>query len=435
MSTLSIATAFLEKLPKFLGIDGLANSATRDKSLNNAVGALFGTNRHISSITREASKSVASYPMVVSNAISMDAIVTINKHLEIKLAHLIKVIISNNDIVDLNKGQTKTDIIQALQNSTIGNKNSKFDSERVTEAFELMDMEVVEFSPALAVAEGFNLRDSETAQIKTRIMNESGAVLKEHVQVLGEGLNEFSLDALGKQHLQKFAPQHKAIRVSENKNTDTGISQKIEKINEIAPTILDLEIVYKGKADGFHKTRLVIGVKVLNHPVKSESMVEEVGISLRDDRFAFRAIQWFTGEISFFRDLVLNYSALKRAAMKDDDGLYFKRLKDTATNNARNAAINGKAFLPTTTLVLTMDEVDQIKEKYQVDIMSRVTALKLITLMNLLGLIVIDEPVDTMYVLDDITGRYDKLSIPKEKSDAKQSNNIVKALVAAISNK
>jgi hypothetical protein len=97
--------------------------------------------------------------------------------------------------------------------------------------------------------------------------------------------------------------------------------------------------------------------------------------------------------------------------------------------------INNKTqntFIPTTTIVLTLDEVENIKRICQENIMSSDIALKFINITGIMNLLVVEEATGVLYRFDHSTKQFDKTYIPMEDQENKKSDNLIKALSMAL---
>jgi NAD(P)H-dependent flavin oxidoreductase YrpB (nitropropane dioxygenase family) len=97
------------------------------------------------------------------------------------------------------------------------------------------------------------------------------------------------------------------------------------------------------------------------------------------------------------------------------------------------AALGGESLLPTSTMVMTMDEVEEIEREFNVDLQSPSQADKFFNLFGLVGFIIIDESTDSMYIYDEVTAKFDTTSLPAEKNDNKNQNDLMKILAATMS--
>jgi hypothetical protein len=212
-------------------------------------------------------------------------------------------------------------------------------------------------------------------------------------------------------------------------------NKKITKLNDNEPTIMEVDVVY-GNEGSMKTTTILLAVKCTIHVYNSEDFCKEIANTLYTERAGFRAIQLFTGEISFWSDFLFAVDKIKPYYVNERSSAasMFARLTQTARTGKR-LNINNKTqstFIPTTTIVLTLDEVENIKRICQENIMSSDIALKFINITGIMNLLVVEEATGVLYRFDHSTKQFDKTSIPMEDQENKKSDNLIKALSMAL---
>ena len=88
------------------------------------------------SISRGSANSIMQFPVLTSNALSMDDLTMVSKALEREYATFIRVMVSMDDVIDLSKGETKLSKIKSMHQNmgvqtsgAIGMKNGSFFAE------------------------------------------------------------------------------------------------------------------------------------------------------------------------------------------------------------------------------------------------------------------------------------------------------------------
>jgi PKD repeat protein len=406
------------------------------------------TKTNVKNLNRQAAKSIAFYPMVASNALSGSTLKITSKHLERKLADLIRIILSNDDIIDLSTNMTKADVIDMFKGATIGTDiKSQFATRDRKANGNLSESFPMSLGDLVMYIHENDIRDIEAVNYTVR--NEAGTLSSVMSQSIDTALNESILNEGkdGKQSLGMAIDKHdksgaskSASKVSKVASSEAGKTKqskgvesvKADKVNDLSPLILEVKVVYKTEA-GLETTTIIMAIKVVTHLVPTTDMVREVGASMQQDRFMFRAVQWATGEIQFWRDLVLNVNGMKKAAAGNRFTHLFQTLKMNASRATTAAALGGESLLPTSAMVMTMDEVEEIEREFNVDLQSPSQADKFFNLFGLVGFIIIDESTDSMYIYDEVTAKFDTTSLPAEKNDNKNQNDLMKILAATMS--
>jgi hypothetical protein len=198
---------------------------------------------------------------------------------------------------------------------------------------------------------------------------------------------------------------------------------------------MEVDVIYG--ADGAMKsTTIILAIKSSVHAVDSNDLVKEISNAIYTERPGFRLIQWYAGEISFGRDLLLAVDKVKPYFTSDRSpaAAMFAQLLQNA-KNAQRINMNGKsatAYIPTATMVLTIDEIEAIKRQCQEDVREPTSAMKLMNVLGLLNLYIVEESTGALYRFDHSIKAFDKTSIPQEENENRKTDNLVKALSMAL---
>ena len=144
-------------------------------------------------------------------------------------------------------------------------------------------------------------------------------------------------------------------------------------------------------------------------------------------------LQYFrmtSGETSFVKDFVLNLNVAKaRTSRSTSSGTkVLETLRRQSEWNERRsnwviAAISKRNFVPpTTTVVITTDEVDKIRSLYGVDFSKPGSARDLLRSHNLMGFIIVDEAIGLVRVFEDGDDDFDRLPIDTLKAQGKETS-------------
>ena len=204
------------------------------------------------------------------------------------------------------------------------------------------------------------------------------------------------------------------------------------KLNQFQPVLLDLTIRYQAQnGDPMPITdNLALGVKGVAHPIPSMDIVTGLGTALQRDSLVLQFFRMTSGETSFLKDFVLNLKVAKmRASAKTTSGAkVLETLRRQSEWNERRsnvliASIAKRGFVPpTTTLVVTADEVEKIKSLYGVDFTKPAAVRELMKSHNLMGFMIIDEAIGLVRVFEDGDDDFDRLPIDTLKSQGKETS-------------
>jgi len=396
----------LTTLLNFVG--AFKNTASSTKSATDDVaGAVAGMLTSNNKSIRYRSKSlVAQYPVLYSDNISPRTVSIVNKALEVEYVQLLRLLILNDRVSTDFKGTS--DYLGGFHQNIHNDQN----------------MDGV-------------LNKIANESVDERSLNETNkallATISEDLDL--ESLNKLSVD--------------KSIigKLNESTNTDTEVITEAEvtpsgnklridkvdihKINELTPTNVSVDINIVQDEQRVDRT-ISFGVKCVAHLLKSDDIEKYLPTSVITKTPIMRMIQWTTGEIKFFKDLILAVDNARDMAVKGNRGdtFWWKKLQDLATVSKMNPFLkklsfgkNATAPIPTATMVITKENVDAIKYKHGVDILAKPSfAYKIMRNFFLMTFIVVDESTETLYMYNEDTKNFSTYSFSSLEGATKQKN-------------
>jgi hypothetical protein len=379
---------------------------------------IFPSKRPMKSITQRAADTICYFPLFVSSSLSINEIAVLSRSIERKLIDLIRIILSNEDLVDVSQGMNKQSVIDmfkgiALNRSDEGETDTRWTNQHVRGSISTPNIreEVISYL--------INHGDQLVLENITPLNNGLGIGLNEAPAPHSSNQPQESRYGQDAKDFEKF----KQSLNDKKKSKGYNVGQVERKMSELAPLTLPVQIYYKA-GDRIEETTILVAVKTIVHVIPTEEMVSQVGVSMRDNRLIFRAIQWTTGEISFWKDFVFNMDKLKNDVSNDQKtAFWFWKLRANAKDATTALALKQDHLLPTTTFIMEMSEVETIKRTYGIDLQRSSVAMSMVKLFHLLGFIIVDPATETMWVFDDNSGRFDRTTIPSEE---RENNNLTK---------
>jgi hypothetical protein len=207
----------------------------------------------------------------------------------------------------------------------------------------------------------------------------------------------------------------------------------IKKSNELMPTVLEIDIQYMS-GDTFKTTTLLLGIKCVAHDIATSEMTYFVAKSVKEERLIFRLIQWSTGEIKFWKDLVFTLDRIKsEVSATGKSSRWWSYLRSRGKMNKFRAMLGVSKFIPNATMVLSMQEVEMMKNKDGVDIFKNVlNAAKLCNIFFLLGLVILDDIAEVAYIFDDEAKTWNFYSYQALEKERKSGDKDLKSLISLI---
>lgn len=219
-------------------------------------------------------------------------------------------------------------------------------------------------------------------------------------------------------------------KVASKSINEAHIVEYKNKLTNAAPTMIDVTFLVRGHDAGGRATvgedsnrsvavrqqRALVGVKTMVRFISSNYMVSNVVASIMDQSFAFKFVKWTKGEMKVGRDMILGISRIKQdatAANKAD--MWFaalrKRKRAAKTFKFSNTGIN-----PFTTLILTTDEVEQIKQTSGYDVLDMGTTKLIMDNLFLLCFMVVDTTTGMVEYIMDGNSRFSATTLKNMKS-------------------
>ena len=176
-----------------------------------------------------------------------------------------------------------------------------------------------------------------------------------------------------------------------------------DKMTSMEPTLINVTFLVhggeQGKAYGnegrnhvvgMRTQQAIVGVKTMIRFISSEYMIPNVISSIQDQSMAFKFVKWTKGEMKVGRDMILGISRIKEDALAGNKADQWFAALRKRRRNAKTFRFTETGLNPFTTLVLTTDEVEQIRQTAGYDITSRNICKKLMDNLYLLGLMIVN---------------------------------------------
>ena len=210
---------------------------------------------------------------------------------------------------------------------------------------------------------------------------------------------------------------------------------KCQKLNTMKPLLMTVTVNMLNKDDSLQPLNFVVGVKTHLRVVPSDVLPEVALYPLKEMDKVSRKVKWRAGELKFLKDIVFRISEKKQTAAdaRDPKRKWYRRLYELAhmKGDAPSAAVvQGKSLfasfirdkqgkgkmmhgmIPNASIIMSKDDVDNIKAKTKIDLLKGSTAKKFCGELFLMSLIVIDADAESVKImLPDINNDYDVHSI------------------------
>ena len=150
------------------------------------------------------------------------------------------------------------------------------------------------------------------------------------------------------------------------------------------------------------KRDLLVGIKAYIHQVKSAEMVQDLYNTIINKRKFLKFVKFISGEEKSLADLLFSFKEMKSDAINSKG---FGQWRNAFKRRKRMSKISlpylMKEYTPNGTIVITMNEVNYIKNEYGIDIMDPSHVAMIMDNEFLLGFVVVDQTNELVYVAYD----------------------------------
>lgn len=389
-----------------------------------------------SSIAARAKDLTATFPILISNRVSLKTAEKIAKALEFKYALMLQMVIASKSFT------TSKDAVDFLKNyhtnidaHTYGSFISKFASTEeayiaylkasklINESFQQKNilseyakpMKINVFQearkPAFVRIDDNSIKVGNEKYVKSKYLdNQTKANQRENNK------KDLQLRAKDKkiEDLQK-SMQDKQDRfnkeLQDKLNDVTPLSrpqlndQKVKKANTLNPLTMNVSFKVKATDQAVVNVEAMIGVKAKLYPVDSMEILDRIYSDRETKINLFNFIRAFSGEIQFWRDFVFALSKAKIDAnfnARKVGSKLWKVLERRSKTSKLSQMLNiNNSATAITTLVLSSEEAGFLNKEYDIDLLDSSVARKLLDDFNFISIIIVDENLETIRTIMD----------------------------------
>ena len=211
----------------------------------------------------------------------------------------------------------------------------------------------------------------------------------------------------------------------------------LKKANDAIPLFAKATISFVIDDTGEVMNRdILIGIKAYLHLAPASELVTDIYNCIINKRKFLRFVKFITGEERSLSDLLFGINELKTDALsnKSESG----RWRSAFRSRRRWAKISVpklmKEYTPNGTLVITMNEVNYLKDQYGIDIMRPDHVKMLMDADFLLGFVIVDQSNEMVYVTYDGHGYgFQQYTYAMLEREAQTSDRLMRELYRSFS--
>lgn len=454
-------------------IDSIYSLLRKGRAMTSDLEELQKMNK--SSLTKAVDSSTFMFSCLVSDTIPIDQATTIVRNMERVYATIVQQFFSQNQMIDITIDRSPLDYIQKFHTNYKSESVIDFDElhrgmEKKEKFISYMEsacpeLEVPEdlFEPLMEdVYKGeyrLFINPAGTYGIAFRESVMTPELLKDYKEQLTEYMQDFDLhpfpptvameapdntrSEILNGYIQGLENQGKArardLDVKQWKEIQAPkmLDRDVKKTNDMQPYAIQLRLMaVNDKREFVQYMDFIVGVKAVLHPLKSQELVSNIAYVLQNKNFTFNMIRWLSGEISLFRNIILNIDEIKFDVTNRTSGMsnWIPTLKRLRNKRVALGLFGVHKLVPNNTIVITSYEVDEIRNLTGLDLRDVAVAKKVIEKLFSIALIIVDEGTETIDILYDSRGDYQTYSLETlEREVSMNSNRLGKEIGRMIS--
>ena len=380
---------------------------------------------------------ILQYPVLMSDAITLESASAVCRTLEHEYANLLTLLINDRSVTtDINDTAT-SGFLRGFHNNILESKDigkwafKEANQELLNETYDNMidERSLNDYTVDIEILKSFNEANSDA--IKERREAEKHGIAKGKYKMDKEK-HEMSKE---KAKADNFAN----MLDWESKQGANIVANDAKKLNDAVPTIIKGVIQYVSNGVSVPK-QINFGIKCVCHPVKSTEMKFNLATKVNNPSLLMKFIDWTTGEKRLLTDIIMEKRTMKDLAKSKAKSNFWFRKLEQLSNTADNVSYFRKFLkylpfgnkigallnldrempIPCVSLVVSKSAVDQLAAETGIDLLSnKQFANEVMKKFYLLSLVVVDDVSSTAYFYNDVSKRFIQYSMKQLKGFAK----------------
>lgn len=403
------------------------------------------------SITRGAKDSTFQFPCLIADSVPLDMANTMSRTLDKVYASFTQTWLSMNSVVDITIDPTPLDYLRKMhQNLKLeGALKDLIVDEDDVESY-LEKVQDGKYKLYMSKDNSYGVVFNVSNKTNRAILESHKELLKEHLSHIdtqplesfyeadladkADIIDRFVTAQSGKASIQR---QKDLAGISNGVQAPKLLDRDIKKTNDMVPLGVQVRLVaVNDKKEFVQYMDFIVGVKTIMHVIQTDDMVDNLKRGIENKSLLFKFLRWTTGEISLFKDIILNLDEIKNDTVKTAGKSPFfgtlQRLKNKKIGMTNFTVPH--AIIPNATVVISSYEVDVLQSKYGIDIRRDAIVKMLMNNLFLMAFVIMDEGSGTVSVFYDGDQTYQTYSIETlERDNAMNSNKLGKEIGRMIS--
>lgn len=232
--------------------------------------------------------------------------------------------------------------------------------------------------------------------------------------------------------IKKNRDQRDEIKSTRDTLTNYLVSSDIKKANELAPTLMIVNFIYKDENGESIPQQFIAGVKAKLYEVEPNDVIDKIITKYSDNNMLLKFIKASTRQISFAKDFLLAIDDAKLYALsrskKGSTNRLFKVLERRALGGKIRKSLKLKDYTQAiSSLVISQEEAEELL-KNNIDVSNPSVIRPIMEKLNLISFAIIDESSESVKFIFD-TGDDIYETIPLSKLEREQKDGMSKKVI------
>lgn len=389
------------------------------------VSSLDSVKLNTKSVVRGANDATFQFPCLMVDTIPIDMANTIVRALDRRYAAFTQTWISLHPFMDISLDPTPISYLKRLhQNMKLESTEDDWEEELETSMVE----NTYNGEPSLYVSRngkygmliegsyelGKSLLNDNKAQLAGYLSDYNlqplpGVTVEADEEVLDNPADLVRMAINGNAERNAYNNLVNQMKMTDRAAAPTLIDREVKRTNDMVPFGIQVKLIAKNEKNQFVQNfHIVIGVKAVLHPIKSDDMIDNLQKALKNRSTFFKFLRWTTGELALVKNLILDLDNLRDDAINRDRNLpYFGALRRLRGKKIgmRNLTVP-HAMIPNSTIVISSYEADYMMKNYGIDLKLPHIAKKVMNSLFLMSFIIVDDGSGTVSIFDDGSDAY-----------------------------
>lgn len=369
----------------------------------------------IKSVTAATSNLILTFPVLISNTISIEAAGMIAKAIERKAATLMQILFSAYCVDD---AKSAIDYVQKFHTNLNTSNGITVDG-----LMDALDKYVIDAEESGKLTSD-QIRNYEAIKEDLKNLNYT---LPDNINP--RSLNEFcfSRDSNYPTIVNEYTrDEANALKDTAEYFNKQITSTDIKKANELVPTMMTVRFLSDNGDRTVEFNDIIIGIKAKLYPLDSLDIITRLKLKNQDRNGFNKFIKASTREISFFKDFLFaidkaKIDALSQSRRGSSSKLWRVLERRSLKSKLRRSLGQSNDASAISTLVVSMEEVEYLKKNDNISIDEPSVMRPIMESYNLMGVVLVDESLEVASFLfdsgDDIYEQVSFNNLEREATD------------------